>query len=304
MVVEVEWGQQWGWSPGEGVLGWGSEQPAVLEVLLDDDVSDGVKDELDVLGIGGAGHVGVDLLHVPPHVQLQELQLDVVPPPHSPTLTIIVGEADAEMGLLDLLQENVLLVEEEDNAGGGKVAVVADAVEEVQALMHAVLRRDTDHVVALSAHVFEGELGLDDASCLDTGTQHVLLCGDVAGGHQALQTWWGLGTAGNPCPTWNSPHLASCVPVLDVEGGHGPHDGQHGLERVAVNDSNELQAFLQRVTVLVDDPGREDHRHGDELGAVELSHAMAVAQGSQAQWERAPCGCSVGQTLCMVGTIK
>lgn len=65
------------------------------------------------------------------------------PPPHSPTLTIIVGEADAEMGLLDLLQENVLLVEEEDNAGGGKVAVVADAVEEVQALMHAVLRRDT-----------------------------------------------------------------------------------------------------------------------------------------------------------------
>lgn len=68
MVVEVEWGQQWGWSPGEEVLGWGSEQPAVLEVLLDDDVSDGVKDELDVLGIGGAGHVGVDLLHVPPHV--------------------------------------------------------------------------------------------------------------------------------------------------------------------------------------------------------------------------------------------
>lgn len=78
MVVEVGWGQQQCWAPGEGVLAWGSEQPAVLEVLLDDDVSDGVKDELDVLGIGGAGHVGVDLLHIPPHVQLQELQLDVV----------------------------------------------------------------------------------------------------------------------------------------------------------------------------------------------------------------------------------
>lgn len=78
MVVEVGWGQQWGWAPGERVLGWGSEQPAVLEVLLDDDVSHSVEDELDVLGIGGAGHVGIDLLHVPSHVQLQELQLDVV----------------------------------------------------------------------------------------------------------------------------------------------------------------------------------------------------------------------------------
>lgn len=47
------------------------------------------------------------------------------------------------MGLLDLLQKDILLVEEEDDGGGGKVAVVADAVEEVQALMHAVLRRDT-----------------------------------------------------------------------------------------------------------------------------------------------------------------
>lgn len=60
----------------------------------------------------------------------------------------------------------------------------------------------------------------------------------------------------NSRPTWNAPHLASCVPILDAEGGHGPHNGQHGLECVAVNDGNELQAFLQRVTILVDDPGR------------------------------------------------
>lgn len=45
------------------------------------------------------------------------------------------------MGLLDLLREHVLLVEEEDDGGGGEVAVVADAVEQVQTLVHSVLRR-------------------------------------------------------------------------------------------------------------------------------------------------------------------
>ena len=54
-------------------------------------------------------------------------------------LTIIVGEADAEVRLLDLLQEDVLLVEEEDDRGGGEVAVVADAVEQLKAFMHSVL---------------------------------------------------------------------------------------------------------------------------------------------------------------------
>lgn len=37
----------------------------------------------------------------------------------------------------------------------------------------------------------------------------------------------------------------------------------------------------------------EDHRHGAELGAMELSHAMDAPHGS-----------GMGQTLCMAGTIK
>ena len=45
------------------------------------------------------------------------------------------------MSLFDLLREDVLLVEEEHDGRGGEVAVVADTVEQVQALVHAVLRR-------------------------------------------------------------------------------------------------------------------------------------------------------------------
>lgn len=54
------------------------EEAAVLQVFFDDDVSHGVKHELDVLRVRGAGHVGVDLLDVSAHVQVEELHLDVV----------------------------------------------------------------------------------------------------------------------------------------------------------------------------------------------------------------------------------
>lgn len=54
--------------------------------------------------------------------------------------TIILREAHAEMSFLDLLEEHILLVEEEYNRGGGKVAVVADAVEQVQTLVHPILK--------------------------------------------------------------------------------------------------------------------------------------------------------------------
>lgn len=57
------------------------------------------------------------------------------------TLTVILGEAHAEVGFLDLLHKHVFLVEEEHDGGGGEVAVVADAVEQVQTFVHPVLKK-------------------------------------------------------------------------------------------------------------------------------------------------------------------
>lgn len=59
------------------VLRLPSEKAAVLQVILDDDVGDGVKHKLHVLGVGGTGEVGVDLLCVLSLVQVLKLALDV-----------------------------------------------------------------------------------------------------------------------------------------------------------------------------------------------------------------------------------
>lgn len=48
------------------------------------------------------------------------------------------------MSFFDLLGEHVLLVQEEDDGGGGEVAVVADTVEQVQALVHSILKEKFD----------------------------------------------------------------------------------------------------------------------------------------------------------------
>lgn len=57
---------------------WPLEETTVLEVFLDNNVSDGIKHKLDVLCVCGAGHVGVDLFHISSHVEVQKLQFDVV----------------------------------------------------------------------------------------------------------------------------------------------------------------------------------------------------------------------------------
>ena len=51
-------------------------ESAAPEVVGDDDVGDGVEDELDVLRVGGARHVAVDLLRRRLVLRL-ELRLDV-----------------------------------------------------------------------------------------------------------------------------------------------------------------------------------------------------------------------------------
>lgn len=53
------------------------EKAAVLQVVLDDDVSDSIEHKLHVLGVGGTGEVGVDLLCVPFLVQVLKLGLNV-----------------------------------------------------------------------------------------------------------------------------------------------------------------------------------------------------------------------------------
>lgn len=50
-------------------------------------------------------------------------------------------------------------------------------------------------------------------------------------------------------------HLLVSVAVADVQRVHGLDDRHDGLQRVAVDDGDELQAFLQRVTIFVDNSG-------------------------------------------------
>jgi len=47
------------------------KQAAVLEVVLNDDVSDGIKDELHVVGVRGAREVRVNLIPILLRQQLQ-----------------------------------------------------------------------------------------------------------------------------------------------------------------------------------------------------------------------------------------
>ena len=56
-------------------------------------------------------------------------------------LTIVIREAHAQVSFLDLLNEHIFLVEEEYDGGGGEVAVVADTVEQVQTLVHTILKK-------------------------------------------------------------------------------------------------------------------------------------------------------------------
>lgn len=70
-----------------------SEEAAVLQVILDDDIGDGVEHELHVLGVGGAREVRVDLLGVLALVQVLKLRLDV-----AGCLLVLVGPCGRQNG--------------------------------------------------------------------------------------------------------------------------------------------------------------------------------------------------------------
>jgi hypothetical protein len=53
------------------------EEAAVFQVVLDDDVCDGIEHELNVIGVGGAREVGVDFLEALFLVQVFKFHLDV-----------------------------------------------------------------------------------------------------------------------------------------------------------------------------------------------------------------------------------
>ena len=55
-------------------------------------------------------------------------------------ITCVVREANSERNLLNLLHEQVSLIEKEYNGGVHKVKMIHNVVEQIQTLMHAVLR--------------------------------------------------------------------------------------------------------------------------------------------------------------------
>ena len=58
--------------------------------------------------------------------------------------TRVLRETDGQGALCDLFFKQVLLVEEEDDGGVCEPLVVADAVEELQGFVHAVLQQSGD----------------------------------------------------------------------------------------------------------------------------------------------------------------
>lgn len=102
-------------SESQVVLGLVLEEAAVFEVVSDDDIGDGVKDELDVGGVCGAGEVCVDLLLVLTLVQVLKFHLDVCRTVVIVVRTFVFRKTNAEWAMTDLHLEEVLLVQEQND---------------------------------------------------------------------------------------------------------------------------------------------------------------------------------------------
>lgn len=105
-------------------------QAAAAQVVGDDHVGHGVEHELDVVGVGGARHVAVDLLRGR-LVLCLELGLNVRRCLAIFLRTRVLGKAYSERRLAYFLLEQILLVEEQDDAGVGEPLVVADRIEQL-----------------------------------------------------------------------------------------------------------------------------------------------------------------------------
>lgn len=83
VVWKIKEGWWWWWVPYQEkkhfhlCLSLSSEESTVFQVVLDDDICDSVKNKLHILGVCGAGEVGVNLLGVLPLVQVLKLTLNV-----------------------------------------------------------------------------------------------------------------------------------------------------------------------------------------------------------------------------------
>lgn len=56
-----------------------------------------------------------------------------------------------------------------------------------------------------------------------------------------------------------STYRAAWFGVGNAQCGHGPDDGQDGLQHVAIDDGLVLQAFFWRIAVLMNDPAGSTH---------------------------------------------
>jgi len=54
-----------------------SQEATISEIVLDDDISDGIKYKLDIVGVCCNGELRVDVLRVPATIQSLKLLLDV-----------------------------------------------------------------------------------------------------------------------------------------------------------------------------------------------------------------------------------
>jgi hypothetical protein len=102
-----------------------------LQVLVQENVLDGVEHEADILGVGGAGDVGIQVL-VSGLAGGVELLLDELCGVQKVQAAGVLGEADVEVDQLDFFAEEIGLVQEEDDRGLQEPLAVDDLIEELQ----------------------------------------------------------------------------------------------------------------------------------------------------------------------------